>query len=164
MRPCAWLQTAGGKADVIVAGQVSDGVAYASYPLADDGNYQFWVFSDAYKATITKEKGKEIEEVEEDVTESWNLACLLGGYKTDPFFSSQGVRINGSKYTVLRELGKQTYTAKVSEGMGLACAPAPRCHLPIDHHPAPSPPLSACPMPCRSATTHTPSRWRTSSS
>ena len=102
-----------GHTEAVLAGQVSDGVAYASYPLGADGNYQFWVYSDAYKATITKEKGKEVEEVEEDVYETYNLACLLVGAKTDATFTSQGVRINATKYTVLRELENQTYTAKV---------------------------------------------------
>jgi len=99
---------------IVVAGQSTDGVALGSYPLAEDGNYQFWVFSDAYKATITKEKGREIEEVEEDVYETYNLACLCLGTKDDATFKAQGVRVNGTKYTVLRELGAQTYQAKVS--------------------------------------------------
>lgn len=76
------------------------------------------VFSDPYKATITKEKGKEIEEVEEDVYETYNLACLATGVKDDATFKSQGVRINGSKYTVLRELSAQTYHAKIADGAG----------------------------------------------
>lgn len=50
---------------VVVAGTSADGVPAGSYPLGDDGNYQFWVFADAYKATVTVEKGKEIEEVEQ---------------------------------------------------------------------------------------------------
>jgi hypothetical protein len=80
------------------------------------------VFADPYKATITKEKGREIEEVEEDVYETYNLACLLINAKTDDNFKSQGVRINGSKFTVLRELPNQTYIAKVR-------AIPPRCLL-----------------------------------
>ncbi len=32
-----------GHAETIIAGQASDGVAYASYPLGADGNYAFWV-------------------------------------------------------------------------------------------------------------------------
>lgn len=71
------------------------------------------VFSDAYKATITKEKGRDIEEVEEDVYETYNLACLLTGAKDDASFKSQGVRLNGTKYTILRELADQTYSPKV---------------------------------------------------
>lgn len=72
------------------------------------------MFTDPYKATITKEKGRDIEEVEEDVYETYNLACLLTGATTDETFKAQGVRINSTKYTVLRDLGKQTFAVKVS--------------------------------------------------
>jgi hypothetical protein len=99
-----------------IAGQKADGVALGSFPLDSTGNYAFWVFSDPYKATITKEKGRDIEEVEEDVYETYNLACLCLGTKDDPTFKAQGVRVGGTKYTVLRELGKQTYSAKLEDG------------------------------------------------
>lgn len=119
---CAAAKAGGPDAlQVVAAGQVSDGVCFASYPLADDGNYKFWVFSDPYKATISKDvigaggKVTDTVDVEEDVTETWNLACLVGGYKDDPLFKTQGVRLNGSKYSLLRELGKQTYTAKIED-------------------------------------------------
>jgi hypothetical protein len=48
------------------------------------------------------------------VYETYNLACLCLGTKDDATFKAQGVRVNGTKYTVLRELGAQTYQAKVS--------------------------------------------------
>jgi hypothetical protein len=101
---------------IAIAGNVSDGVCLGSFPLAADGNFQLWVFSDAYKATITKEAGRDIVEVEEDVYETYNLACLLTGATTDANYKSQGVRINSSKYTLLRDLGKQTFAVKLEDG------------------------------------------------
>ena len=61
-----------GFVDTVVAGDMT-GTALGSYPLAEDGNYQFWVFADAYKATITKETGAEVEE---DVFEAHNLGLV----------------------------------------------------------------------------------------
>lgn len=119
-----------------IAGNVADGVCLGSYPLDSTSNYQLWVFTDAYKATITKEKGRDIEEVEEDVYETYNLACLLTGAVTDATYKSQGVRINGVKYTLLRDLGKQTFAVKVRARA--RSARAPRCR-PGSPPPPPAP-------------------------
>lgn len=64
-----------GAIDSVVAGDAS-GTALGSYPLAEDGNHQFWVFSDAYKGTVMKESG---EEVEEDIYEASNLGHVSVG-------------------------------------------------------------------------------------
>jgi len=44
---------------------------------------------------------------------TYNLACLMTGMTTDETYKSQGVRINSTKYTLLRDLGKQTFPVKV---------------------------------------------------
>lgn len=61
-----------GAIDSVIAGDTS-GQCFSSYPLAEDGNYKFWVFADAYKATVTKEDGSEVEE---DVYEQYNLGLV----------------------------------------------------------------------------------------
>ena len=95
---------------VVVAGTSHDGVAAGSYPLSGAGEYQLWVYSDPYKAAITKDDGNDVEE---DVHESWNLACVCTGAKDDANLKSQGLRINQTKYTILRSLENQTVQAKV---------------------------------------------------
>lgn len=48
--------------------------------------------------------------------ETHNLACLCTGAKEDPHFKAQGLRINGVKYTILRSMDAQTFTAKLDDG------------------------------------------------
>lgn len=112
---CAAVKAAAEPIEYALAGEAAGGTAYGSYPLAADGNYSFWVYSDPYKATITKETngGKDIAEVEEDVYEAHNISRLLAGDKSDTHLKEQGVRLNGTKYTILRELATQKYSAKV---------------------------------------------------
>lgn len=52
------------------------GNVFSSFPLAEDGNYTFWIFSDPYKATVTKEDGTEVEE---DIYEAYNFGLVRGG-------------------------------------------------------------------------------------
>ena len=51
------------------------GNVFSSFPLAEDGNYTFWVFSDPYKATVTKENGTEEEQ---DIYEAYNFGLVRG--------------------------------------------------------------------------------------
>ena len=67
-----------GACEAVLAGDTAGNI-FSSFPLAEDGNYTFWVFSDPYKATVTKENGSEVEE---DVYEAYNLG-LVGGTR-DP--------------------------------------------------------------------------------
>lgn len=105
---------------VLAAG--SDGTVYSSYPLAEDGNYTFWAYSDAYKGMVNKDDGSEAEE---DIYEAYNLglvrrACrfhtpaalfsaptsmvqLASGRKSE-IPPGHGIRINGSKFTQVQEL------------------------------------------------------------
>lgn len=52
----------------------------------------------------------------QDVYETHNLACLCTGAKEDPHFKTQGLRINGVKYTILRTMDSQTFAAKLEDG------------------------------------------------
>jgi len=56
----------------ILAGDTAGNI-FSSFPLAEDGNYQFWIFSDPYKATVTKEDGSEVEE---DIYEAYNFGLV----------------------------------------------------------------------------------------
>ena len=47
---------------------------------------------------------------------TYNLACLLTGATSDDTYKGQGVRINSTKYTLLRDLGKQTFAVKLEDG------------------------------------------------
>ena len=66
---------------VLAAG--SDGTVHSSYPLAEDGNYTFWAYSDAYKGLVNKEDGSEVEE---DIYEAYNLGlvCATAGITNPP--------------------------------------------------------------------------------
>lgn len=107
---------------VLAAG--SDGTVYSSFPLAEDGNYTFWAYSDAYKAPVSKEDGSEVEE---DIYEAYNLGlvstrlrtakaeggtCYCSHWSRAQVASERkaeippghGVRVNGTKYMIVQDL------------------------------------------------------------
>jgi len=98
-----------GHCSAAIVGDATTGLATASWPLAEDGNYSFWVFADPYKATIAKEDGSEVEE---DIYESYNLTLILGG-DFNPL--GQGVRINSTKYLKVNEMDRPTYELVISD-------------------------------------------------
>ena len=79
---------------------------YSSFPLADDGNYKYWAFSDPYKATVMKNDGTEVEE---DIYEAYNLSLLLTGQKGS-IAEGHGVRLNGEKYMHLKVRERENCT------------------------------------------------------
>ena len=73
------------------------GTAFGSYPVAEDGTFKFWVFADAYKATVTKES---CAEVEEDIYESNNLGLVSvrgGGEEARPWPRAGSTRVLARK-------------------------------------------------------------------
>jgi hypothetical protein len=94
----------------VLAGDVSGNV-YASVPLDATGNYTFWVYTDPYKAQITKNDGSEVEE---DVYEAHVIGQLLAGKKAE-IADGHCLRINGEKYMHLRVLPSEVYKAVIGE-------------------------------------------------
>lgn len=58
--------------EAVLAADTSGNI-FSSFPLAEDGNYAFWVFSDPYKANVMKEDGTEVEE---DIYEAYNFGLV----------------------------------------------------------------------------------------
>jgi hypothetical protein len=75
----------------------NQGNFYSSYPLAEDGNYKFFLYTDPYKAMISKNDG----EVEEDVYEAYYLGLLLQG-KREEIPSGHILRVAGEKFMHVR--------------------------------------------------------------
>ena len=108
-----------GHLDAVIAGDTAGNI-FASYPLAEDGNYKFWVFSDAYKGNVTKEDGSEVEE---DIYEAYNLSLLFTGQK-DQIPPGHGIRINGEKYMHTSSLKGNTYQARIGDASREWAGPA----------------------------------------
>ena len=81
----------------VMAGDVQ-GNFLGSYPLQEDGNYKFFLYTDPYKATISKSTG---EDVEEDVYEAYYLGLLLQGKRAE-IPDGHVIRVGGEKYMHLR--------------------------------------------------------------
>ncbi len=97
----------------VMAGD-TQGNFFSSFPLAEDGNFKFFLYTDPYKATISKSTG---EDVEEDVYEAYYLGLLLSGKKGE-IPDGHTIRIGGEKYMWLRALAQETYIAKVKDADG----------------------------------------------
>ena len=69
-----------------------------SYPYAEDGNYKFFLYTDPYKATVSKSTG---EDAEEDVYEAYYLGLLLQGKRAE-IPDGHVIRVCGEKYMHLR--------------------------------------------------------------
>ena len=135
------LQT-GAVSAVLAAG--CDGTVHSSYPLADDGNYTFWAYSDAYKAPVTKEDGSEVDE---DIYEAYNLGLVRTRSRTSwtertrhpcrcwprlqvaserkaEIPPGHGVRVNGTKYMIVQDLSSAV------GAVGCPCRPVQGDYLP----------------------------------
>lgn len=99
-----------GACQEVLAGD-TQGNFFSSYPLAEDGNYKFFLYTDAYKATISKDEG----DVEEDVYEAYYVGLLLQG-KKEEIPKGHVLRVGGEKYMHMKVGGGR-------EGV-LACAHA----------------------------------------
>ena len=88
---CAAVHATGACQEVL-AGD-TQGNFFSSYPLAEDGNYKFFLYTDAYKATISKDEG----DVEEDVYEAYYVGLLLQG-KKEEIPKGHVLRVGGDKY------------------------------------------------------------------
>ena len=99
-----------------------------SYPYAEDGNYKFFLYTDPYKATISKSTG---EDVEEDVYEAYYLGLLLQGKRAE-IPDGHVIRVCGEKYMHLR-----VRVCAAILGLRAACLrAAPLTHAPPTAHPA----------------------------
>jgi hypothetical protein len=85
----------------VMAGD-TQGNFLGSYPYAEDGNYKFFLYTDPYKATISKSTG---EDVEEDVYEAYYLGLLLQGKRAE-IPDGHVIRVCGEKYMHLRVRGQ----------------------------------------------------------
>jgi hypothetical protein len=97
---CAAPTLQAGVTEAVLAAD-TQGNIFSSFPLAEDGNYAFWVFSDPYKATVSKEDGSEVEE---DIYEAYNFGLVR----------------------CLRETVQRHCAARVTAAGALPAPPAPR--------------------------------------
>ena len=81
----------------VMAGD-TQGNFLGSYPYAEDGNYKFFLYTDPYKATVSKSTG---EDAEEDVYEAYYLGLLLQGKRAE-IPDGHVIRVCGEKYMHLR--------------------------------------------------------------
>ncbi len=117
----------------VMAGDVQ-GNFLGSYPLQEDGNYKFFLYTDPYKATISKSTG---EDVEEDVYEAYYLGLLLQGKRAE-IPDGHVIRVGGEKYMHLRVRAAHVRAAGDGARAGSGAHTL---------HPTPHPLLSPHPLP-----------------